>query len=302
MSAAEAGKVDGHQGLHRAILGALLARGLTRTASSLRREAGLGDVEPIPPSQLGLYLAPDALPPEARQALRKSTDSINKRGTHGKAFAEKLDQAAAQRAKVQALLDKVKLLRNGSGGSEKEKSHKEQELEVLQQTLEMRSAVGADLEKALKAAKEEVGKLRSVTAEQHPTQSQTYQEKVSDILRDWDTNVGATVQAAHAFMKADGDDDGRITWNSGEILDFVKGVFQHFGIDAPPWPQPFWYSLYRKTDYDHSYALDQNEAFSFAKQCFESAANWTGQGTRQNVRIITGPRGETKVEYEYHHH
>merc|ERR1712032_1100212 len=63
--------------------------------------------------------------------------------------------------------------------------------------------------------------------------------------------------------------DGRLEWNNDEIMSFTRGIFHHYHIKLPTWPEGTWYKLYQAADKDHSYTLDMNESFEFTKMCFE---------------------------------
>jgi len=63
--------------------------------------------------------------------------------------------------------------------------------------------------------------------------------------------------SARIFFHSDRDVNGRLTWNEGEIREFIGAVFQHYGLHPPLEDQM--YGIFSKFDLDRSGSLDAME-------------------------------------------
>lgn len=111
-------------------------------------------------------------------------------------------------------------------------------------------------------------------------------DKIQWIIAHWEHPHGPVNRVApRLFSHADGDHDGRLRWNEGEIRQFVHDLFKHYEIHLPQWQDHVWYELYRQCDRNMDYALELQETMDFARHCFELAlhsyATVTGHASHQ---------------------
>ena len=77
--------------------------------------------------------------------------------------------------------------------------------------------------------------------------------------------------STETFRKIDREGVGKITWNSGEIRDFITQVLVHFGLHAPPEGQV--YQLYSAFDRDKSGSLSLSECLRLVEAIVRAAFN-----------------------------
>jgi len=111
-----------------------------------------------------------------------------------------------------------------------------------------------------------------------------------NVLQRWDTCQNFRGDAMLSFQQADGNQDGRLEWNTDEIRAFVRSIFSRHECPIPPWQDSVWYEMYRAVDVDHSYSLDIHEALRLAKSCFEAAVRYfQEQPTYEFAQAATAP-------------
>lgn len=71
-----------------------------------------------------------------------------------------------------------------------------------------------------------------------------------------------------AYQASDRDGNGFLSWNDGEIRDFITRVFQHYGLSVPSEGQMF--ELYSQFDLDRSSYLDARECLCLVDSLFRS--------------------------------
>jgi len=70
------------------------------------------------------------------------------------------------------------------------------------------------------------------------------------------------------YRDCDKDGNGRLTWNNGEIRDFISACFRQHGLSSPNEEQMF--SMYSKFDKDKNNALDMRECLEMVDALFRS--------------------------------
>jgi len=96
------------------------------------------------------------------------------------------------------------------------------------------------------------------------------------------------------YRDCDKDGNGRLTWNNGEIRDFITACFRQHGLSPPNQEQMF--AMYSQFDKDKNNALDMRECLEMVdalfRSCFvlESASNGgVGVTTSQPARVLRAP-------------
>merc|ERR1712232_800295 len=75
-------------------------------------------------------------------------------------------------------------------------------------------------------------------------------------------------QAMQLYNVCDRDGNGVLTWNVGEIRDYVLAVFRHYTLSPPAEEQI--YRVYQRFDADRSYSLDANECLELVDCIFRA--------------------------------
>jgi len=91
---------------------------------------------------------------------------------------------------------------------------------------------------------------------------------IHSVLSCWDSVI-ENKEIFACFAEADSDRDGKLSWNTREIVTFVSSVFHHHGLEPPSWPEHVWYEIFRSDDLDQKHSLDIHKALKFAKHCFQ---------------------------------
>ena len=78
---------------------------------------------------------------------------------------------------------------------------------------------------------------------------------------DWFSDA-QTLQAT--FKEYDVNGDGFLDWNSGEIMNYIKAVFEMYDIEMPELADTQWYLLYKEFDEDDRYKLTMEQTMNMA--------------------------------------
>merc|ERR1719359_1021914 len=70
------------------------------------------------------------------------------------------------------------------------------------------------------------------------------------------------------YRECDKDGNGRLTWNNGEIRDFITACFRQHGLHPPNEEQMF--AMYERFDKDKNNALDMRECLEMVDALFRS--------------------------------
>jgi len=79
------------------------------------------------------------------------------------------------------------------------------------------------------------------------------------------------------YRECDKDGNGKLTWNNGEIRDFIAACFRQHGLNEPTEDQMF--TMYSKFDKDRNNALDMRECLEMVDALFRSTFIVEGAGS-----------------------
>mmetsp|Transcript_42136 Transcript_42136/g.78836 ORF Transcript_42136/g.78836 Transcript_42136/m.78836 type:complete len:936 (-) Transcript_42136:15-2822(-) len=95
-------------------------------------------------------------------------------------------------------------------------------------------------------------------------------------------------QALQTYRECDKDHNNRLTWNNGEIRNFISASFHHFGLVPPP--EESIYQMYQKFDRDRNYALDARECLELVDALFRICFVVDAQGNPAKATSRSGSR------------
>lgn len=159
-----------------------------------------------------------------------------------------------------------------------------EEAAQLRRTLEELPDADGDMEKLrrqLKQVRADIGHHGVVSAKERHVQ------KIRGLLALWDETDSTCAAVEEVFTKTVGDAEGKLAWNSGKILGFIRAVFSACNTTMPDFPANVWYDLYRNADTDGDMALNMLEATTFARSCLETSLDTAT--SRSPVRKVVPP-------------
>lgn len=89
-------------------------------------------------------------------------------------------------------------------------------------------------------------------------------DKPGEKLKDWINSDAFDDDIDDCFEEVDGNGNGKLTWNEGEIRDFIHAVFKKCGLPQPRGDSVF-YGVYQRFDVNGSNALNEDECCSMVK-------------------------------------
>jgi len=96
------------------------------------------------------------------------------------------------------------------------------------------------------------------------------------------------------YRECDKDGNGRLTWNNGEIRDFIAACFRQHGLSPPNEEQIF--NLYSKFDKDKNNALDMRECLEMIDALFRSTFIVESSGNQVQPTAMRSLRASSPVQ------
>mmetsp|Transcript_37669 Transcript_37669/g.94587 ORF Transcript_37669/g.94587 Transcript_37669/m.94587 type:complete len:439 (+) Transcript_37669:17-1333(+) len=214
---------------------------------------------------------------EQRERLGQLQAKVRSLRLAAVAAAEKQDQAAsakrsARQSRVKELHSQNTELARQAEVLRGETRRGDAAVAKLREVVSAREKAIAELRGRLEQAEQRMQGLRSDEGKRLVASNAGQQATIlRRALAQWDVQGGTRRLCSECFAKADTNHDSKLEWNNGEIKQFVHAVFLRCGATVPMWGEMAWYKIYRHSDADGSLSLELEEAYRFARFCFEVA-------------------------------